>query len=182
MGIAYMIRDDILENSINYVLLRCHKNVSLYQMTNNNNNLKKNEAELRGLKRKLLNLENNNKKNDNNLKNNNNSRNKNVATWLNRVMSPGNKTNIKPSKRAYLKTNVGKNGKIFHVYDRNGLKNYLAYSHFIGVNAERPSPLTKRPFKLSNIKTYPPKPVVKARRGTKRKRSESPTTTRRQRR
>ena len=141
-------------------------------MTNNNNNLEKNEAELRGLKRKLLNLENNNKKNDNNLKNNNNSRNKNVATWLNRVMSPGNKTNIKPSKRAYLKTNVGK----------NGLKNYLAYSHFIGVNAERPSPLTKRPFKLSNIKTYPPKPVVKARRGTKRKRSESPTTTRRQRR
>lgn len=153
--------------------------MSLYQMTNNNNNnLNKNEVELRGLKRKLLNLENIN----NNINNNNNPRNNNVATWLNREMSPGNKTNIKPSKRAYLKTNVGKNGKIFHVYNRNGLKNYLAYSHFIGVNAERPSPLTKRPFKLSNIKTYSPKPTVKARRGTKRKRSESPTTTRRQRR
>jgi len=144
----------------------------------NNNNLKKTEVELRGLKRNLLNLENNNNKNNNK----NNSRDKNVASWLNREMSPGNKTNIKPSKRAYLKTNVGKNGKIFHVYDRNGLKNYLAYSHFIGVKAERPSPLTKRPFKLSNIKTYPPKLTVTVRRGKKRKRSESPTTTRRQRR
>jgi hypothetical protein len=82
-------------------------------------------------------------------------------------MSPGNKTNIKPSKRAYLKTNVAKNGKILHVYDRDGLKNYLAFSDKTGLNAERPSPLTRKVFKLKNIKKYPPKLILKVRRGKK---------------
>ena len=38
------------------------------------------------------------------------------ATWLNREMSPGNKTNIKPSKRASLKTNVAGNGNILVMF------------------------------------------------------------------
>lgn len=136
-------------------------------MTNNNNRaqLKKAEQELKNMKRKYLNMLNNNGKNNNKTKNS--PKNKNVATWLNREMSPGNKTNIKPSKRAYLKTNVAKNGKILHVYDRDGLKNYLAFSDKMGLNAERPSPLTRKPFKLKNIKKYPPKLILKVRRGKK---------------
>ena len=136
-------------------------------MTNNNNRaqLKKAEQELKNMKRKFLNMLNNNGKNNNKTKNS--PKNKNVATWLNREMSPGNKTNIKPSKRAYLKTNVAKNGKILHVYDRDGLKNYLAFSDKMGLNAERPSPLTRKPFKLKNIKKYPPKLILKVRRGKK---------------
>ena len=137
-------------------------------MTNNNNRaqLKKAEQELKNMKRKFLNMLNNNSKNNNN-KTKNSPKNKNVATWLNREMSPGNKTNIKPSKRAYLKTNVAGNGKILHVYDRDGLKNYLAFSDKTGLNAERPSPLTRKPFKLKNIKKYPPKLILKVRRGKK---------------
>ena len=128
--------------------------------------LKQLENELRNLKRQLLNAENNNRNNRNST-NTNYSKNKNVAVWMNREMSPGNKTNIKPSNRAYLKTNVSKNGKILHVYDREGLKNYLAFANQHGSNAVRPSPMTRRPFKLSNVMTYPPK--TKGRRGKKRK-------------
>ena len=122
--------------------------------------LKQLENELRNLKRQLLNAENVyvNKVNQNHPKN------KNVAVWMNREMSPGNKKNIEPSKRAYLKTNVSKDGKILHVYNRNGLKNYLAFANGHGMNAERPSPMTRKPFKLSDIKVYPPQ-----RRGAKRK-------------
>lgn len=122
--------------------------------------LKQLENELRNLKRQLLNVENNyvNKTNQKN------KRNKNVAVWMNREMSPGNKRNIEPSKRSYLKTNVSKDGKILHVYDRNGLKNYLAFAEGHGKNAERPSPMTRKPFKLSDIRSYPPE-----RRGKKRK-------------
>ena len=36
-----------------------------------------------------------------------------------------NKKNIKPVKRAYIKSDV-KNGKITTVYNRNGLKSWLA--------------------------------------------------------
>lgn len=122
--------------------------------------LKQLENELRNLKRQLLNVENRYV----NQVNRNNAKNKNVAVWMNREMSPGNKKNIDPSKRAYLKTNVSKNGKILHVYDRNGLKNYLAFAEGHGKNAERPSPMTRKPFKLSNIMPYPP-----GRRGKKRK-------------
>lgn len=131
--------------------------------------LKQLENELRNLKRQLLNVENRyvNKRNQNN------PRNKNVAVWMNREMSPGNKTNIKPSKRAYLETNVSKNGKILHVYDRNGLKNYLAFAQGHGKNAERPSPMTRKPFTLANIRSYPPE-----RRGKKRKMTNKSNTPR----
>src|SRR5210317_1591088 len=125
--------------------------------------IKQLENELRNLKRQLLNVENQYVKKVNQT----HPRNKNVAVWMNREMSPGNKTNIKPSNRAYLKTNVSKNGKILHVYDREGLKNYLAFANEHGSNAVRPSPMTRRPFKLSNVMTYPPK--MKGRRGKKRK-------------
>ena len=69
--------------------------------------------------------------------------------------------------QAKLGTNVAGNGKILHVYDRDGLKNYLAFSDKTGLNAERPSPLTRKPFKLKNIKKYPPKLILKVRRGKK---------------
>lgn len=129
--------------------------------------LKQLESELRNLKRQLLNAENVyvNKVNQNHPKN------KNVAVWMNRQMSPSNKTNIKPSKRSYLKTNVSSNGKVLHVYDRNGLKNYLAFANGHGVNAERPSPMTRKPFKLSDIRSYPPE-----RRGKKRKTTNNSNT------
>ena len=78
-------------------------------MTNNNNRaqLKKAEQELKNMKRKYLNMLNNNGKNNNN-KTKNSPKNKNVATWLNREMSPGNKTNISHpreliSKRTWLR-------------------------------------------------------------------------------
>ncbi len=137
-------------------------------MTNNNNRaqLKKAEQELKNMKRKYLNMLNNNGKNNNN-KTKNSPKNKNPTTWLNREMSPGNKTNIKPSKRAYLKTNVAKNGKILHVYDRDGLKNYLAFSDKMGLNAERPSPLTRKVFKLKNTPNLVKKFSLKVRRGKK---------------
>jgi len=131
--------------------------------------IKQLENELRNLKRQLLNVENQYVKKVNQT----HPRNKNVAAWMNREMSPGNKTNIKPSKRAYLKTNVSNNGKVLHVYDRNGLKNYLAFADGHGKNAERPSPMTRKPFTLSNIRSYPPE-----RRGKKRKTANKSNTPR----
>jgi len=130
-------------------------------MSSNNNRekLKKLENELRNMKRKLFNVQNNLQKLNNTIKNNSN-KNKNVTTWMNASMSATNKNSIKPSKRAYIKTNVI-NGKIKTVYNRNGLKNWLSRAGNVGKNAKQPSPLTRKPFGYNNIKKYPPRLVVK---------------------
>jgi hypothetical protein len=130
-------------------------------MSSNNNRekFKKLENELRNMKRKLFNVQNNLQKLNNTIKNNSN-KNKNVTTWMNASMSATNKNGIKPSKRAYIKTNVT-NGKIKTVYNRNGLKNWLSRASNVGKNAKQPSPLTRKPFGYNNIKKYPPRLVVK---------------------
>lgn len=130
-------------------------------MSSNNNRekIKKLENELRNMKRELFNVQNNLQKLNNTIKNNS-SKNKNVTTWMNASMSATNKNGIKPSKRAYIKTNVT-NGKIKTVYNRNGLKNWLSRVSNVGKNAKQPSPLTRKPFGYNNIKKYPPRLVVK---------------------
>ena len=130
-------------------------------MSSNNNRekIKKLENELRNMKRELFNVQNNLQKLNNTIKNNS-SKNKNVTTWMNASMSATNKNGIKPSKRAYIKTNVT-NGKIKPVYNRNGLKNWLSRVSNVGKNAKQPSPLTRKPFGYNNIKKYPPRLVVK---------------------
>jgi peptidoglycan hydrolase CwlO-like protein len=130
-------------------------------MSSNNNRekIKKLENELRNMKKKLFNVQNNLQQLNNTVKNNSN-KNKNVTTWMNASMSASNKNGVKPSKRAYIKTNVT-NGKIRTVYNRNGLKNWLSRAKNVGKNAKQPSPLTRKSFGYNNIKKYPPRLIVK---------------------
>ena len=125
----------------------------------NTEKIKKLENELRNMKKKLFNVQNNLQQLNNTVKNNSN-KNKNVTTWMNASMSASNKNGVKPSKRAYIKTNVT-NGKIRTVYNRNGLKNWLSRAKNVGKNAKQPSPLTRKPFGYNDIKKYPPRLVVK---------------------
>lgn len=130
-------------------------------MSSNNTHgkMKKLENELRTMKKKLFNVQNNLQQLNNNL-NTNSNKNKNVTTWMNANMMATNKKSIKPSKRAYIKSNV-KNGKIVTVYNRNGLKTWLAGANNTTTNAKRLGPLTRKPFGYNNIKKYPPRLVVK---------------------
>jgi chromosome segregation ATPase len=133
-------------------------------MSSNNNRgkLKKLENELRTMKKKLFNVQNNLQQLNNTL-NTNSNKNKNVTTWMHANMTATNKNGIQPSKRAYIKSDV-KNGKIMTVYNRNGLKTWLAGSNDTAKNAKRLSPLTRKPFGYNNIKKYPPRLVVKMKR------------------
>ena len=128
-------------------------------MNANREKRKKLENEIRSMKKKLYNAENNLQNLNKNIKNNSN-KNKNVTTWMNASMMAGNKKNIKPVKRAYIKSDV-KNGKITTVYNRNGLKSWLAASNNTKINAKRGSPFTRKPFGYKNIKKYPPRLVVR---------------------
>ena len=125
----------------------------------NREKIKKLENELRNMKKKLFNVQNNLQQLNNNIKNTS-YKNKNVTTWMNASMSASNKNGVKPSKRAYIKTNVT-NGKIRTVYNRNGLKNWLSRAKNVGKNAKQPSPLTRKPFGYNDIKKYPPRLIVK---------------------
>jgi predicted RNase H-like nuclease (RuvC/YqgF family) len=118
-------------------------------MSSNNNRgkLKKLENELRTMKKKLFNVQNNLQQLNNNL-NTNSNKNKNVTTWMHANMT------------ATIKSNV-KNGKIVTVYNRNGLKTWLAGANNTTTNAKRLGPLTRKPFGYNNIKKYPPRLVVK---------------------
>ena len=73
----------------------------------------------------LKNLENKNKNNNNNNNNNSNSNsNKHVVSWLNSSMAESKKSKIPKNKRVFLLTDLTKNFKIKHVWDRrflNGL-------------------------------------------------------------
>ena len=67
-------------------------------MNANREKRKKLENEIRSMKKKLFNAENNLQNLNNNIKNNS-TKNKNVKTWMNASMMAGNKKNIKPVKK-----------------------------------------------------------------------------------
>jgi len=78
-----------------------------------------------------------------------------VTTWLNRSMMGGNKNNVPLNRRVFLKTNLNKNGNVKTVYNKEGLLNWLATANSVGTRAVKNAPLSKRPFKMNNIKKYP---------------------------
>ena len=116
----------------------------------------------------LNNLENKNKNNNNNSNSNSNSNsNKNVVSWLNSSMAESKKSKIPKNKRVFLLTDLTKNGKIKHVWDRRFL-NGLVESYETRYNRVRESndpfftsPLTRNKFSKNDIKAYPPTDATK---------------------
>ena len=116
----------------------------------------------------LNNLENKNKnKNKNNNNNSNSNSNKNVVSWLNSNMTESKKNKIPKNKRVFLLTDLAKNGKIKHVWDRRFL-NKLIESYETRYNRVRESndpfftsPLTRNKFSKNDIKAYPPTDATK---------------------
>lgn len=107
----------------------------------------------RTTKRNLLNLIN---RNTNNRKRTDRpALNNKVTTWMNKSMMGANKNNVPKNRRVFLGTNVNKNGNVKTVYNKNGLLNWLATANSVGTRATKNSPLTKKPFKMKNIKKYP---------------------------
>ena len=113
----------------------------------------------------LKNLENKNKNKNNNNKPNN--ENKNVVSWLNSSMAESKKSKIPKNKRVFLLTDLTKNFKIKHVWDRRFL-NGLVESYETRYNRVRnsndpffTSPLTRNKFSKNDIKAYPPTDATK---------------------
>ena len=113
----------------------------------------------------LNNLENKNKNKNNNNKPNN--ENKNVVSWLNSSMAESKKSKIPKNKRVFLLTDLTKNFKIKHVWDRRFL-NGLVESYETRYNRVRnsndpffTSPLTRNKFSKNDIKAYPPTDATK---------------------
>ena len=115
----------------------------------------------------LKNLEN--KNNNNNNKPNN--ENKNVVSWLNSSMAESKKSKIPKNKRVFLLTDLTKNGKIKHVWDRRFLNKLIESAETLPVSRRREvrknndpfftSPLTRNKFSKNDIKAYPPTDATK---------------------
>lgn len=95
-----------------------------------------------------------NRTNSNRNNSNTNSNSNNVTTWFNANMMGTTKKNVPPSKRRYLRVNVGSNGKVKTVYHRNAFMKMLR-------ERNTRSPLTRRRFHPNNIRRYPPTPIKK---------------------
>ena len=117
----------------------------------------------------LNNLEN---KNNNNNKNNKpNKENKNVVSWLNKGMAESKKSKIPKNKRVFLLTDLTRNGKIKHVWDRRFLNKFIESAETLPVSRRREvrenndpffaSPLTRNKFSKNDIKAYPPTNATK---------------------
>ena len=113
----------------------------------------------------LKNLENKNKNKNNNNKPNN--ENKHVVSWLNSNMAESKKSKIPKNKRVFLLTDLTKNFKIKHVWDRrflNGLVESYETRYNRVRNSKDPfftSPLTRNKFSKNDIKVYPPTDATK---------------------
>ena len=113
----------------------------------------------------LNNLENKNKNKNNN--NKPNIENKNVVSWLNSSMAESKKSKIPKNKRVFLLTDLTKNFKIKHVWDRrflNGLVESYETRYNRVHNSKDPfftSPLTRNKFSKNDIKAYPPTDATK---------------------
>ena len=93
--------------------------------------------------------------------------NNNVVSWLNSNMTESKKNKIPKNKRVFLLTDLAKNGKIKHVWDRRFL-NKLIESYETRYNRVRESndpfftsPLTRNKFSKNDIKAYPPTDATK---------------------
>lgn len=121
----------------------------------------------------LNNLENKNKNKNNNNNNNNkpNNENKNVVSWLNKGMAESKKSKIPKNKRVFLLTDLTRNGKIKHVWDRRFLNGLVESAETLPVSRRREvrenndpfftSPLTRNKFSKNDIKAYPPTDATK---------------------
>ena len=121
----------------------------------------------------LKNLENKNKNNNNNNNKNNkpNNENKNVVSWLNKGMAESKKSKIPKNKRVFLLTDLTRNGKIKHVWDRRFLNKFIESAETLPVSRRREvrenndpfftSPLTRNKFSKNDIKAYPPTNATK---------------------
>jgi len=119
----------------------------------------------------LKNLENKNKNNNNNKNNKPNNENKNVVSWLNKGMAESKKSKIPKNKRVFLLTDLTKNGKIKHVWDRRFLNKFIESAETLPVSRRREvrenndpffaSPLTRNKFSKNDIKAYPPTNATK---------------------
>lgn len=120
--------------------------------------------------KRLKNLENKNK-NKNNNNNSNSNTNKNVVSWLNSNMAESKKSKIPKNKRVFLLTDLAKNGKIKHVWDRRFLNKLIESAETLPVSRRREvrknndpfftSPLTRNKFSKNDIKAYPPTDATK---------------------
>ena len=111
--------------------------------------------ERRGMLRYIPNSNSNSNSNSNNNnknKNKNNIKNKNVMAWFNNEMYPGKKNMIPASKRVYLESNIGSNGKVKHVYNKRALKIIKSVAKKSGKTPQ--SPITRFPFTKKDIKKY----------------------------
>jgi len=114
----------------------------------------------------LKNLENKNKNKNKNKNNKPNNENKNVTAWLNNNMNGTEKNKIPKNKRVFLLTDLTKNGKIQHVWDRRFLNGLIESAETLQVSRRREvrenndryftSPLTREKFSKNDIKAYPP--------------------------
>ena len=119
----------------------------------------------------LKNLENKNKNNNNNKNNKPNNENKNVVSWLNKGMAESKKSKIPKNKRVFLLTDLTRNGKIKHVWDRRFLNGLVESAETLPVSRRREvrenndpfftSPLTRNKFSKNDIKAYPPTNATK---------------------
>ena len=119
----------------------------------------------------LKNLENKNKNNNNNKNNKPNNENKNVVSWLNKGMAESKKSKIPKNKRVFLLTDLTRNGKIKHVWDRRFLNKFIESAETLPVSRRREvrenndpffaSPLTRNKFSKNDIKAYPPTNATK---------------------
>ena len=119
----------------------------------------------------LKNLENKNKNNNNNKNNKPNNENKNVVSWLNKGMAESKKSKIPKNKRVFLLTDLTRNGKIKHVWDRRFLNGLIESAETLPVSRRREvrknndpfftSPLTRNKFSKNDIKAYPPTDATK---------------------
>ena len=109
--------------------------------------------ERRGMLRYIPNSNSNSNNNNNNKnKNKNNTKNKNVVAWFNNEMYPGKRNMIPASKRVYLESNIGSNGKVKHVYNKRALKIIKGVAKKSGKTPQ--SPITRIPFTKKDIKKY----------------------------
>ena len=119
----------------------------------------------------LNNLENKNKNKNNNNNNKPNNENKNVVSWLNKGMAESKKSKIPKNKRVFLLTDLTRNGKIKHVWDRRFLNGLIESAETLPVSRRREvrenndpfftSPLTRNKFSKNDIKAYPPTNATK---------------------
>lgn len=119
----------------------------------------------------LNNLENKNKNKNKNNNNKPNNENKNVVSWLNSSMAESKKSKIPKNKRVFLLTDLAKNGKIKHVWDRRFLNKLIESAETLPVSRRREvrknndpfftSPLTRNKFSKNDIKAYPPTDATK---------------------